>query len=194
VSVGQVGVGVSSSKVGQRSAVHDGRLGEAELLDEDGSTVGTGDTVHAVEEDGGSLLAGGGRGVEVLLDEVEVEDVAEEGDVVGDGVDDLDLDGSDLGGTDLLEVDLRKLTKDEESKSASSDEKGREAEGETYLGESDRLVLLDGLGDLVDGLGDVLSSGSSTKTSKRNERTSAVRSRSAFSPFLSPSTLHTNRR
>jgi len=106
VSVGQVGIGVGSSKVGKRNAVLDGGFSETESIDEDGSTVRTSDSVESVEEDGGRLVAGRGRSVEVGLDEVEVEDGVEEGHVVGNGVDDLDVDGSDLDGTDLEEVDL----------------------------------------------------------------------------------------
>lgn len=67
--------------------------------------------------------------VEEGLDSVEVKDLLEEDNVVGRRVDDLDLERSDGDSADLFEVDL---------------------------GQVDRLVGRDGLGDLVDGLGDVL--------------------------------------
>ena len=45
MSIGQVGVGVSSTEVGGRNAVLDGRLGETELADEDSVGVGTGNSM-----------------------------------------------------------------------------------------------------------------------------------------------------
>ena len=196
VGVGQVGIGVGSSKVGKRNAVLDGGLSETEGVDEDGSTVRTSDSVESVEEDGGSFVAGGRRSVKVGLDEVEVEDGVEEGHVVGDRVDDLDVDGSDLGGTDLEEVDLMQM------KGEGGEERGREGGGEgegtssrarertgeerTHLRKSDGLVLGDGLGNLIDLLGDVLRSRSSTSPKQsENEKVSSNPIQPSFSSLSS---------
>lgn len=51
-------------------------------------------------------MAGRGRRVEVRLDLSKVKDGAEEVQVVGDRVDNLDLEGAGLDGANLLEIDL----------------------------------------------------------------------------------------
>lgn len=79
VGVDKVGIWVSSTKVGKRNAVLDGRFGETESLDEDGSAVWTSDAMQAVEED---LEIG--VGLEEGFDEREVEDTLEEGEVILD--------------------------------------------------------------------------------------------------------------
>lgn len=101
VGIGQVGVGVSTAKVRARLAVHDGLLGETELLNKNALTIGTGDTVHAVEEDGEA------RGVaQEALDEIKVKDVLEEDDIVGNRVDNLNLKVAGLLSTNGREIDL----------------------------------------------------------------------------------------
>lgn len=94
------------TKVRERDAVLNRRLRKTELLNKDGATVGSRDSVEAVEEDGGSLVAGRGRRVEVRLDLSKVKDGAEEVQVVGNRVDNLDLEGAGLDGANLLEIDL----------------------------------------------------------------------------------------
>jgi hypothetical protein len=92
---------MSTAKVGARLAVHDGLLGKTELLNKDALTIGTGDTVHAVKEDSeaGSL-------VQEALDEVKVKDVLEKDDIIGNRVDNLNLEVASLLSTDGREVDL----------------------------------------------------------------------------------------
>lgn len=104
--VREVRVRVPPTKVRERDAVLNRRLRKTELLNKDGATVGSRDSVEAVEEDGGSLVAGRGRRVEVRLDLSKVKDGAEEVQVVGDRVDNLDLEGAGLDGANLLEIDL----------------------------------------------------------------------------------------
>lgn len=101
VGIGQVGVRVSTAKVRTRLAVHDGLLGETELLDKDALTIGTGDTVHAVKEDGEA-----GGLVQEVLDEIKVKDVLKEDDIVGNRVDNLNLEVAGLLSTDGGEINL----------------------------------------------------------------------------------------
>ena len=101
VSIGQVGVGVSSTEVGGRDTILGGRFGETELFDEDSVRVGTGNTVQTVEKDPETL------GVEEeVFDQVEVEDRFEELDVIGDGINDLNLQRTVSGFSNHREVDL----------------------------------------------------------------------------------------
>lgn len=100
VGVGEVGVGVAAVEVGRGDAVL-GAVGEAELALEDGLAVGAGDAGEAVEEDLEVLVLG-----EEALDQVEVEDVLQHLKVVGDGVDDLDLEGAVGASADRGDVDL----------------------------------------------------------------------------------------
>lgn len=101
MGIGQIGVRVSTAKVGTGFAVHDGLLGETELLDKDALTIGTGDTMHAVKEDGEA-----GCFVQEALDEVKVKDILEEDDIVGNGVDNLNLEVTDLLSTNGGEINL----------------------------------------------------------------------------------------
>mmetsp|Transcript_8637 Transcript_8637/g.27096 ORF Transcript_8637/g.27096 Transcript_8637/m.27096 type:complete len:1102 (-) Transcript_8637:19-3324(-) len=104
--VGEVGVSVVAAEVGEGVGVHAARLGEAELGDEEGFGVWTGDAVHGVEDHG--EVGPGEEG----LDDVEVEDGLEEVDVRLDAVDDLDGDdgravlGLDPGLAELGDVDV----------------------------------------------------------------------------------------
>lgn len=89
---------MSSTEVREGDCVLDRGRGEAQLVDEDGTTVGAGDTVHAVEEDLERVRVG----EQERLDQVEIEDGLQELDVVLDRVDDLDLawaigEGAKLG-------------------------------------------------------------------------------------------------
>jgi len=102
VGVGEVRVWVRATKVGEGDGVLDGFVGETEFGEENGAGVGSGDAIEAVEEDGE-----GGVGGEEVLDEGKVEDVAEEDDIVFDGVDDRNFAGSVGKFADLGEVNLR---------------------------------------------------------------------------------------
>jgi hypothetical protein len=107
VGVDQVRVGVLSAEVGKRFAVLDRGLGQLELVAEDADSVGSRHSVQSVEED---LEVG--VGLEVGLDQREVEDLLHVLDVVGDAVDDLDLQsavglGADGGDVDLAIVSFR---------------------------------------------------------------------------------------
>lgn len=106
VGVDQVGVGVATAKVGLGLAVHGAAGGQTQLVDEDVNTVGASDTVHAIEQHLEVLV-----GLEEIADEVEVEDLLHHGDVVGGGVDDLNLDGAvglgaDGGGVNIGDVNV----------------------------------------------------------------------------------------
>lgn len=103
MGIGQVGVRVSTTKVGTGLAVHDGLLGETELFDKDALTIGTGDTMHAVKEDGEA-----GGLVQEALDEVKIKDVLEEDDIVGNRVDNLNFEVAGLLSTDGGEINLSK--------------------------------------------------------------------------------------
>jgi len=102
VSVREVRIRVEAAEVGQRGAVLDGRLVQAELLDEDGSAVRASDTVQGVEENGRL----GRSVVQPVLDHVKVEDLLEERDVVGDGIDNGDLERAVLELAELGQVKL----------------------------------------------------------------------------------------
>jgi len=84
VSVGQVGIWVASSKIGQGFAVLDGRWRKPEFVDEDGAGVRTCDTVQTVKKD----LEVFGMFVQELLDEWEIKYPLEESDVISNRVDD----------------------------------------------------------------------------------------------------------
>lgn len=106
VGVHEVGIGVTAAKVRLGLAVHGAAGGQTELLDEDVHAVGTGHTVHTVEENLEILV-----GAEELLDQVEVEDLLHHGYVVRGGVDNLDLQGTvglgtDAGGVDVADVNI----------------------------------------------------------------------------------------
>lgn len=101
VRVDKVGVGVSSTKVGKRNAVLDGRFGKTESLDEDSSTVWAGDTVQTVKED----LEIGVR-LEEGFNEREVEDAFEEDEVVLDRVDDFNFERTVFEVSKFREVEL----------------------------------------------------------------------------------------
>lgn len=106
MSVCEVGVGVEAAEVGGRRAVLDGGFGQAEGLNEDSSSVRPGDTVEGVEQNGGF-----GRGVvEPVLDGVKVEDCLQQGEVVGDSVDNGDLQGAVSEVTSLGQVQLFKVS------------------------------------------------------------------------------------
>ena len=86
VSIGQVGVGVSSTEVGGRDAVLGGRFWETELVNENGTGVGTGNAVETIEKDIETLSV-----KEEAFDQVKVEDRFEELNVIVDRIDDLDF-------------------------------------------------------------------------------------------------------
>jgi hypothetical protein len=87
---------VSSAKVGGWDAVLGGRLGKTERIDEDSVGVGAGNTMETIEEDLEIL------GVdEEVLDQVKIENRFEELDVVGDGINDFNLQGTVRGFSDL---------------------------------------------------------------------------------------------
>lgn len=95
---------MSAAKVLGWGAILDRRLGQTELLDEEGAAVGASDAVESVEADG--ELAG----LEERLDEAKVKDLGQVRDVVLDGVDDLDLEVSkrrlaDLGQVNVVALD-----------------------------------------------------------------------------------------
>ena len=77
MGIGEVRIGVSATEIGEGLAVHDGFLRKSKLVDKDLLTIGTGDTMHAIEEDGklGGLL-------QKALDEVKVKDVLEEDEII----------------------------------------------------------------------------------------------------------------
>lgn len=101
--VGQVRVRVSTVEVRRGCASLNALLAQLEFVDEDSASVRAGDAAHAVKEDLDGVLVRS----EIALDEIEVEDLLEKGNVVDDGVDDLDGDGSDGLSAKLGEVDLR---------------------------------------------------------------------------------------
>ena len=101
VCVCKVRVWVSSTEIGERNGVLDGGIRKSEGLNEDGTSVGTRHTVHAIEEHTELVRVG----KQERLDKGEVEDRLEELDVVLDRVDNLDLAGAVLEGADLGEVD-----------------------------------------------------------------------------------------
>ena len=103
VSVGKVRIGVATVEVGARHTVLCG-VAEAKLLLEDSLSVRASDTVETVEED---LEVGVGR--EELLDEVEVEDVLEHGNVIGSAVDNLNLEVAVGVGTNIGDVNVRNV-------------------------------------------------------------------------------------
>ena len=72
-------------------------------------------------------------------------------DVIGDGIDDFNLQGTVLGFSDLRKVDLETETQSRRSRG--------HAWVRTYLSKLENLVLGDGLGLLKDFVGDVLRSG-----------------------------------
>lgn len=102
MGVSQVGIRVRSTKVGLGDTVLDGRLVETESIDKDGSTVRTSDTIEGIEEDSGFR----GGVVKPVLDHVKVEDLLEKVDVVGDWVDDSDLQWSMLKFSNFGQVEL----------------------------------------------------------------------------------------
>lgn len=102
VSVGQVGVGMSSTKVGGGDAVLGGRLGKTKFADEDGTSVWTGNTVKTVKKDVEVL----GMGEEIPY-QAKVEDRFEELNIICDGINDLNLQRTISGFSNLREVNLR---------------------------------------------------------------------------------------
>jgi len=105
VGVCQVWVGVGSTKVRERHAVLDRAFVETELLDKDGSTVRSSDTVEGIKQD--CRFRRGG--VQPVFDELKVEDLFEESNVVRDGIDDGDFEGTvgelaDFGNIELGSV------------------------------------------------------------------------------------------
>lgn len=101
VGIYQVGIGVTATKVRLGLAVHGAAGGQTEFLDEDVHAVGTGHTVHAVEEHLEVLV-----GAQELLDQIEIKDLLHHSDVVGGGVHDLDLEGTVALGTNGGGVDI----------------------------------------------------------------------------------------
>lgn len=99
--VGQVGVGVSTAEVGKRDAVLRGGFRKTELLLEDVDTVGAGNTAEAIEKD-----LEFGVALQEALDQAKVEDLLEELDVIGNAVNDLDLEVSVGVGANGLEINL----------------------------------------------------------------------------------------
>ncbi len=84
VGVGQIGIRVASSKIGQGFAVLDGGWGKPEFVDEDGAGVRTCDTMQTVKKDLEVL----GVFVQELLDEWEIKYPLEESNVISNRVDD----------------------------------------------------------------------------------------------------------
>lgn len=106
VGVHEVGVGVTAAKVRLGLAVHCAAGGQTELLDEDIHAVGSGHTVHAVEQDLEVLV-----GAEELLDQIEIKDLLHHGHVVGGRVNDLNLEGAVVldangGGIDIGNIEV----------------------------------------------------------------------------------------
>lgn len=106
VGIGEVGVWVAAVEVWRRLAVLGGIFAEAKFLPEDGGAIGASDTRQAVEEDLEVGILG-----EELLDQVEVEDVLQHGDVVGRAVDNLHLEAAICLGADSRDVDVRDIGK-----------------------------------------------------------------------------------
>ena len=80
-----------------------GRLGKTKGIDEDSAGIGAGNAVQTIKENLEAL------GVEEeVLDQIKIEDRFEELDVVGDGIDDFDLQGAVRGFPDLRKVDLER--------------------------------------------------------------------------------------
>lgn len=123
VRVGEVRIRVSSTKIGQRNAVLDRRLGKTELLEEDGLGVRTGDAMKTVEEDLEVL----GVFVQEFLDQREVEDLLEQGHVISDGVDDGDFGRSirEISGFGKVDLHVRNDGIRCSVREASKEPKGR---------------------------------------------------------------------
>lgn len=101
VGIGQVGVGMTSAKVGRGNAVLDGGFGKAELGEEQGFGVRSGNTMQTIEEDFKFFIR-----CEEGFDEVKVEDALEQDSIVCDRVEDGDFERSISGVANLVEVDL----------------------------------------------------------------------------------------
>jgi hypothetical protein len=137
VGVDEVRVGVLSTEVGKRFTVLDRGLGQLELVYEDADTVGTRHSAQSVEE---NLEVG--VGLEVGLDQREVEDLLHVLDVVGDAVDDLDLEsavglGADGSDVDLAIVSFGKLKRGTEARTS-----GIEAILYSVIDEATSYILL----------------------------------------------------
>lgn len=89
MGVDQVGVRVAAVEVRAGDAVHGAVLGQTQLLDEDVHTIGTSHTVHTVKQHLEVLV-----GAEELLDQIKVKDLLQHLEVIGGGVNDLDLQGT----------------------------------------------------------------------------------------------------
>ena len=101
VSICQVRVGVSSTEVGGWDTVLCAGLRETELVDENSAGVGAGNTVQTIEKNLETFSVD-----KEVLDQVEVKDRFEELDVIGNGIDDLNLQRTISGFPNLREVDL----------------------------------------------------------------------------------------
>lgn len=102
VGVREVRIGVSSIEVWRWNAVLNGAFRETETLDEEGTGVRSSNTMQTVKEDGEVI----DMGIKEVLDQGEIEDLFEEGDIVCHGVDDLDIAGSVLEIANLGEINL----------------------------------------------------------------------------------------
>jgi hypothetical protein len=126
MGVDQVGVRVATVEVGAGDAVHGAVLGQTQLLDEDVHTIGTSHTVHTIKQHLEILV-----GAEELLDQVKVKDLLHHLEVIGGGVNNLNLQGTiGLGANG----------------------------GGVYIGNFGDLVGGEGLGGFVDFVGDGLGS------------------------------------
>lgn len=104
VGIHKVRVGVTAAKVRLGLAVHSAAGGQTELLDENINAVGTGHTVHTVEQHLEVFVR-----AQEFFDEIEIKDLLHHGHVVGSRVHNFNLEGTiafgaNGGGVDVWDV------------------------------------------------------------------------------------------